>query len=174
MTINLYQALDIFTDNLSDIANAARENATALVTELPTPLPWNLPLEIEYDIAHGRTPSNIEELRAHYRTEHIKTITAPYRRVWEAIERRSKPKTKDSITPENIEAAKEYPITDLLEFNRARKTLCLWHGDTQPSLHYYPKSNTVHCFVCEKNADSIDIYMHMNNVGFVQAVKQLS
>jgi len=70
----------------------------------------------------------------------------------------------------DIPRARAYPITDLLEFNRAKKTLCLWHNDKHPSLSYNPKTNKVKCFSCNMWADSIDICMKLNNLTFKEAV----
>jgi hypothetical protein len=56
----------------------------------------------------------------------------------------------------------EIPITDYLEVNRYNKTICPWHTDTHPSLHYYKKNNSVYCFVCNK---------YGNVVHVVQAIK---
>jgi hypothetical protein len=69
--------------------------------------------------------------------------------------------------------AKSYPIDNLVDITR-RKTLCLWHNDNDPSMHYYPKTNSTYCFTCGKHADAIDFYREVNGVGFKDAVKELN
>lgn len=72
-----------------------------------------------------------------------------------------------------IARAKEYPIIELIDFNRQGTRLCLWHQEKTPSLHYNKKNNRVHCFGCGKNADSIDVYQHEHNCDFITAVNAL-
>lgn len=69
--------------------------------------------------------------------------------------------------------AKSYPMGNLVEFNRY-KAKCLWHSDSSPSLHYYPKTNTAYCFGCGKAFDSIDAYMKIHGVGFKDALDKLT
>lgn len=70
--------------------------------------------------------------------------------------------------------AKSYPCTELLDFNHSKKTKCLWHNDSDPSLHYYPKNNNMYCHSCSKYADVIDIYMYQNpTLKFEDAVREL-
>lgn len=72
----------------------------------------------------------------------------------------------------NIEKAKLFPITELLEFKN-NKTKCIFHNDTNPSFNYFPKNNTTYCFSCSTFADSIKIYQTLNNCSFIEAVKAL-
>jgi len=81
---------------------------------------------------------------------------------------------KGQINDEMIEIAKGKPITDMMEFDRSDKALCCWHSDTQPSMKYYEKTNTVYCFACGKGGDSISIYRELNNCDFKTAVLDLS
>lgn len=80
---------------------------------------------------------------------------------------------KNGITDEDISRAKQYPISEFLQFNKQGKTLCLWHTDKNPSLHYYKNSNTVYCFTCNRKADVVDVYQKLHNVNFIQAVTKL-
>ena len=68
--------------------------------------------------------------------------------------------------------AKAHPFTDLLEF-RNKQTLCPFHSDKDPSMHFYPDSNTVHCFSCNKSWDTIGFIMERDNLSFVGAVRWL-
>lgn len=81
---------------------------------------------------------------------------------------------KNFITEDDIIKAREYPINSLLEFDRSGFTRCIFHDEDTPSMKYYSKTNTVHCFGCSKSHDSISIYMHQNNVDFINAVKSMS
>jgi hypothetical protein len=73
----------------------------------------------------------------------------------------------------DVERAKQVPITEILIF-RNNKTKCLWHEDKHPSLSYHRKRNCVHCFVCDKDADSIDVVMEFMKLDFKSAVKYLT
>ena len=78
-----------------------------------------------------------------------------------------------TVTQDMIERAKEYPISDLIEVNRAHKALCLFHQDTRPSMHIFP-DNHYHCFVCGARGDSISIYRALNpNATFKEAINAL-
>ena len=79
----------------------------------------------------------------------------------------------DSINNEMIATAKNFPITSLLGEPCNGNFDCLWHSDSNPSLHYYPETNTVYCFSCQTFGDSLDVYMKMNNVDFIEAVRNL-
>lgn len=73
----------------------------------------------------------------------------------------------------NLEKAKSFPITDLIEF-KYKTARCIFHEERSASLFYYPRTNTVYCFGCHKYADSIDVYQQINNCTFLEAVKKLS
>lgn len=72
-----------------------------------------------------------------------------------------------------IQKAKDFPITQLLEFKHGL-TQCIFHNDSNPSMKYYQHQNKVHCFVCNKSFDAIDIFMKINNLNFNEAIKRLS
>jgi hypothetical protein len=81
-------------------------------------------------------------------------------------------KQPDDSFERAIQRAREYPIKDLVEFNRAGFALCLWHTEKQPSMHL--KDNRVYCFSCGAPwKDSIDVYMQIYGVDFRTAVKAL-
>lgn len=83
-------------------------------------------------------------------------------------------KNKKRIFDRDIELARRYSIDSLLEFNRYGKTLCLWHDDTNPSLHLYRDTNSVYCFSCQHSADVIDVFMKLHNCDFKKAVLSLA
>lgn len=70
--------------------------------------------------------------------------------------------------------AKAVDCTQLHDFGRTHKGLCLWHSDSEPSLHYYPANNTAYCFSCGKHADAVDIVMAKHGISFKEAVKFLN
>lgn len=71
--------------------------------------------------------------------------------------------------------AKQYSIENLVSFGQSRKTKCVWHKESTASLHYYPETNTVHCFgACAKSGDAIDVYRALYGVSFAQAVSDLN
>ena len=69
-----------------------------------------------------------------------------------------------------IQKAKEYPIENLIEIKR-KTARCLWHDDSDPSMHYYKKDNKVHCFVCDKQWDSIDVVQKLHDCSMKDAVE---
>lgn len=75
---------------------------------------------------------------------------------------------------DELAKAKAVPCTELHEFNRMRNAVCLWHSDTDPSLHYYEKNNNTYCHSCGKYADAIDIVMAKHNMTFKEAVAFLN
>ena len=84
-----------------------------------------------------------------------------------------KPFKKGDITA-RILKAKQFPITDLIKFNRGGFVKCIAHGETVPSLKYYPQTNTGHCFSCNKTFDSIEIVRILHGKGFLAAINFLS
>lgn len=84
----------------------------------------------------------------------------------------SKRRTDGGITPEMITEAKDTPIEDYLDFNKAGFARCPFHGERTASLKLYRDKNRAHCFgACGKGYDVIDIVQHQNEVDFLGAVK---
>lgn len=80
--------------------------------------------------------------------------------------------TNRDVTEDSVRIAKEFPIDRLMDFKRGFAP-CLWHDERTGSMHYYPKSNRVKCFGCQKSADSIDVAMKLYGLSFLDAVKKL-
>lgn len=89
--------------------------------------------------------------------------------------KRVKPKNVKfkSQTSDMVSRAKEYPITNLLEFKQ-NKAICPFHNEKTPSFQYYPDTNTCYCFGCNQVADSIEVYKKINNCSFIEAVNRIN
>jgi len=81
-------------------------------------------------------------------------------------------KSTTGVSAEQIEIARQVPIATFVKVTPNRKTVCLFHNDSNPSMHVY-KNNTAYCFVCNKYADVIDIVMVQSGRTFVEVVKSL-
>lgn len=75
------------------------------------------------------------------------------------------------ITEDMIAAAKRYPIEQLIEVNRQGFAKCIWHTDSHPSM--FCKKGFVHCFVCNKSGDAIEVAMVKEGLSFREAVERL-
>ena len=75
------------------------------------------------------------------------------------------------ITPEMIDQARQYPITNIIDFPKGRHRCCPFHEDSNPSMALY--DNHVHCFVCNRSWDSISAVMDLDEVSFREAVLAL-
>lgn len=100
---------------------------------------------------------------------HIKNLI---KMVNELYHTRPRQVSKDEITNQNIEAARNYPITDLIEFKRDM-AVCFVHADKSPSLHFIKDKNVAWCFSCQKMFDSIDVLMIRDGYTFQEAVRRL-
>ncbi len=80
----------------------------------------------------------------------------------------------NKITDGMIRRAKDYPFDKLIKFNRAKKTLCEFHNDKNPSMSLNRKTNRVKCFACGVNFDPIAYVMETQKVSFIEAVKYLN
>ncbi len=79
------------------------------------------------------------------------------------------------ITEQHILQAKNMPITNFIEMNRAGFAKCPFHGPEKTgSFKINLKTNRWHCFgACNEGGDVIDFIMKMQKVDFIQAVKFL-
>ena len=74
----------------------------------------------------------------------------------------------------DIEKAKAFPITSIMDFTLKGEARCPFHNEKTPSLHYYPETNSTYCFGgCGKSYDAIDVYQKIHNVSFKTAVNEL-
>jgi hypothetical protein len=79
---------------------------------------------------------------------------------------------KPVITEDMKENARAYPLSEIIAVVNNKAT-CVSpdHKDNTPSMNC--KNNFAYCHVCGWTGDPIDVYMLVNGVGFVQAVKEM-
>lgn len=84
----------------------------------------------------------------------------------------------NGVSEAEIEAAREYPILDLIdEPQRSGSTYkihCPLHEERTPSCKIYTKSNDFWCFGCNQGGSTIDLVMARDDVDFITAVRQLA
>jgi len=95
--------------------------------------------------------------------------------------RGSKPRASLSLPDTVLDAVREQArITDLFSPGDLKRrgseflTLCPWHQDTNASLTISPRTNRVHCFVCNKGADPIGWLQDNQGLTFIEAVQELA
>lgn len=71
------------------------------------------------------------------------------------------------------ERAKRYPISDIIDLDRAGKGRCPLHKDNHPSLKVY-ENNTWYCFQCHTGGDSIDLVQAKEGLSWKDAVRRLA
>jgi transcription elongation factor Elf1 len=77
------------------------------------------------------------------------------------------------VTVEQVEQARRYPFEQLIEFDRRGFVKCFYHNERTASMSLDKKTNMIHCFGCDKSADTIQYIMDKNQKSFIEAVKQL-
>ena len=163
-SINLSEALLIFQEHLTDIRKSCVENIRAISTK-------NQPSKEMLDDDEFTT----DNIKLHVNYIAIEQKTKPIISVIKRIDGRRAQTSKLSITDDDITRAKEYPISELFsqltsQVVRHGMTKCCFHQDNTASLSLR-KHNRFHCFGCDAKGDTIDLYMRLNNVNFVQAVR---
>ncbi len=83
-------------------------------------------------------------------------------------------KKGNRITQTDIERARAYPIENLLQNIKGGKTHCIsgTHEDSHPSMDI--RNGFVYCYSCGFQGDTIAVYMKINGVDFITAVKTLN
>jgi len=77
-----------------------------------------------------------------------------------------------SVNDNQVAKARNIPLEHLVEVDRSRRTLCLFHDDTNPSL--YVKNGFGYCFSCGAWCDSIKYSMKKYGLSFAKAVETLA
>jgi hypothetical protein len=80
--------------------------------------------------------------------------------------------TKNIITDNQIQTAKEYPFCKLIEARSNLAHCPFHHPDKHPSFSI--KNNFGHCFACGWSGDTIKFLMESQTLNFRQAVEMLS
>lgn len=165
------EAKDLIIDKLQREINKAQEDIEEAKRLEP----------IYEDIIYRKSPKKDEDFWRDVcrilwldplRVEQVKTIKKNTMFL-SMLKGESKTKNPIGVTPMEIARAKDHPITNLVEFKRG-VACCFAHNEKTPSLHYYPKNNTCHCFgACGKSFDAIDVYRHLYKCSFVEAVRNL-
>ena len=82
------------------------------------------------------------------------------------------------ITDQQLSELRALPIEGVaqrLGLNVSRhKSLCPFHDDSHPSLHFSVAKNTYKCFVCDAHGGPIDLVMHLLRKSFVEACQWLA
>jgi len=164
-TINLSAALSIFSDHLPDIRKSCVLNAQAIQA---TP-------HKEWEVDE---PPTVENIKLHVAHLDVTERVAPLERTIRRIDGRRKHYQPGQITEANIERAREYPIKELYEQLTGDKPRhgmvhCPFHDDQTASMSV-GKYNRYKCFGCDAGGDVIDLYMKLEGVEFIQAVKRIT
>ena len=80
---------------------------------------------------------------------------------------------KPVITDEMIEAARNYPIEQVVEFHKG-VAIAFCHEDKKPSLTWHRAKNKATCFPCGKSFNALDVLIERDKMQFIDAVKQLA
>lgn len=128
----------------------------------------------------------LDEVRGWVDQDRIEMISADRLKMLKRIVQRQQAAGKPvtgGITDEMIERAREVPIETMVDtriFNSTGKWQGACHcplpshgGERTPSF-YIDKHNRYKCFGCSARGDAIDLYMQLNGVNFIQAVKKLA
>jgi hypothetical protein len=78
------------------------------------------------------------------------------------------------VSAEQVACAKAVPIETLIQIRKDGFANCIWHNEKSPSMKYYKRDNSVHCFGCGKGGDSIEVAMVVWGVDFKTAVARLA
>lgn len=82
------------------------------------------------------------------------------------------PRSKKNIIGEDIYNAKQVPIKHYLNVEK-NKIKCPLHEERTPSFQIYERDNRWYCFGCNEGGDVIDLVQKLQNITFVEAVKNL-
>jgi hypothetical protein len=78
------------------------------------------------------------------------------------------------ISDDDVDAARDYPIENLVEFNSNGRCMAFCHKSNSESMSWNKRDNKAHCFVCNKSFNPIDVLVYRDGYSFVDAVKELS
>jgi len=73
----------------------------------------------------------------------------------------------------SIEQAKQVPISNFIEINKAGFAKCPFHNEKTGSFKYYKDTNSFYCFGCNEGGDVIDFIQKQHNCDLKEALKIL-
>jgi DNA primase len=71
-------------------------------------------------------------------------------------------KMQEAVSLEDV-IERVLPDVEVVPAGKAKKTVCPFHDDHDPSLHLFPDGR-FHCFVCRASGDAVDLYAHVKNI----------
>lgn len=164
--MRLYEALDMFSDNIDEILVAMASN-------------------LRDDIA--ATSKEGEILGSSLVADEVRKLTKEYRhgdatrRLQQVVRYRNaklQPATHGKITDSMIDRARQSPIEQMY-VGKLRKSggklwgLCPFHNDKKHPAFIIDKNNKYHCFTCHAHGDAIDFYMKTTGSTFRKAITTL-
>lgn len=167
-SLNIFDACEIFEDNLKEITESLSEN---LLDDIR---------EHKKDKEQLGTSWVADEVRAlafdHAFKERIQRI----RMIRTYQESKEHPERYiNRLSPADIDRARHVPI-HTINPNKMKKIgggkylgLCPFHNDRKNPAFYVFKDNHYKCFTCNVYGDAIDFYQRTHNVPFIQAVNAL-
>lgn len=164
--MNLSESLVIFSNHLPDIRKACVENVRAIQLQY---FPYK---ELDIDGECSK-----DDVHQHANYVRVQELSKSYLHTIKRIDGRRKHFSKDNITEAMIDSARERSIVDLFteltgQQVRNKMVKCPFHDDSTASMSL-GKYNRYTCFGCDEKGDTIDLYMKLNGVNFIQAVKYL-
>lgn len=125
--------------------------------------------------------SDLDVMEMSVNTQQVITYITAFREFLSKIYHREKPIRKMkkiwSDSEITLEKIRSVPITNFIKFSHNGTAQCIFHTDSDPSMHYNPPNskfpNTIKCFSCGKFCGVVDVVMQLNNIGFSEAVEIL-
>ena len=140
----------------------------------------NLRIEIKRDLLRiYKTVKNelsvefYEGVLEFFKGKKLNQLSKEIRKIKWALNQEKEMGGENRISDDMIQRARDYPLDQLIEFNRARKALCVFHNEKNPSMSLNPKTNRIKCFACGINLDPIGYVMETQKISFIDAVKYL-
>ena len=153
-------------DELRPLANMYLDRAADMRLEVETS--WRLYEKLDRE---GRTQDKI----IFYKMFQPEKMEAEIKRLHAKARYYMNPKPKDDgskVTPAEIESARQYPMTSLIDKKKGEYIKCILHEDKKPSM--LVNDNYLYCFVCVKHVDCIEYLVKTEGLTFTGAVKRLS
>ena len=115
----------------------------------------------------------LDKVFYYYRMEKYNHRVLQLNQLLKIMDWKRKPKNLKNITNQDITMAKQIPLSNFLETNRAGFSICPFHNDIHPSCKVYTKENRFHCFSCGADGDVIDFISKTSGLNFINSVKKL-